>query len=192
MPVNKRATVVSRVPFLAAVVAAAGLCVAALVAPLPAIATPSPCDPVTDAMRKSLDTNVHSYSTSTSDARPGIATKIEGIQADGIAYALMGGQWIKSPMTIASMKTQVEDVLKNQKPVCQYLHDEDLDGQPAAVYSEKTALGKMTADATVFISKASGLPLKQDVFSDVGGAKGKRHTVTTYTYTGVTAPPTVN
>jgi len=165
---------------------AAGLCYAALAAAPPARAA-TECDTITDALRKFLATNARQFGTQTVDTLPGIATKVETIHADGVAYLWAHGQWIKNPMTLADLQKQNEDTLKNH-PVCKWLRDETLDGQPTAVYSELTTTAGIKVDSTLWISKASGLPLQQDVTSDTPAKKGKLHAVTRFEYENVKAP----
>ena len=57
---------------------------------------------------------------------------------------------------------------------CSYLRDEFVDGQAAAVYREKYQSKAGSTDATIWISKTSGLMLREEQDGDVVG-KGKGH-----------------
>jgi hypothetical protein len=57
---------------------------------------------------------------------------------------------------------------------CSYLRDESINGQPAAVYREQYRSKAGSTDATLWISKTSGLLLREEQDGEVPG-KGKGH-----------------
>lgn len=57
---------------------------------------------------------------------------------------------------------------------CSYLRDESVDGQPAAVYREQYQSKTGSTDAQIWISKTSGLLLREEQDGEVIG-KGKGH-----------------
>jgi hypothetical protein len=91
-------------------------------------------------------------------------------------------------MTPQAMVQQEQDNIKNAKSnTCQRLADDRVDGTLTAVYtlhSETPDVG--ASDAKVWISKATGLPLRSE--GDVGGGPDKMHISTKYDYANITAP----
>jgi hypothetical protein len=57
---------------------------------------------------------------------------------------------------------------------CSYLHDETVDGQAAAVYREQYQSKTGSTDAQIWISKSTGLVLREEQDGNVTG-KGKGH-----------------
>lgn len=57
---------------------------------------------------------------------------------------------------------------------CDYLRDETVDGQPAAVYREQYKGDAGSTTATIWISKSSGRLLREEQDGDITG-KGKGH-----------------
>ena len=68
---------------------------------------------------------------------------------------------------------------------CRYLKDELVAGEMAAVYSLKN---KGKVDSQIWISKAKGLPLRQEDDVDLGAGKGKSHNSTRYEYGNIKPP----
>jgi hypothetical protein len=66
------------------------------------------------------------------------------------------------------------DIYGPGEHTCGYLRDEAVDGQPAAVYREQYRSKTGSTDATIWISKSSGLLLREEQDGDVAG-KGKGH-----------------
>ena len=64
---------------------------------------------------------------------------------------------------------------------CKLIGDESLNGEAATIYSEVMKAHAGTADGKVWISKAQGLVLKQDVIVDMSG-KGKGEQIITFAY----------
>jgi hypothetical protein len=64
---------------------------------------------------------------------------------------------------------------------CKYLREENLNGEATSVYSDVMKSAAGTADAKVWVSKAKGLILQQDVEVDMG-AKGKGKQTMVFAY----------
>ncbi len=148
----------------------------------PATAQTSPvCKPLFDAMIKVATTPHHATSTET-----GRATVSETITVGGAIYLKAAGAWKKSPMTPQAMVQQEQDNIKNAKSyTCKPLPDDRVDGAPAAVYTAHTETDFGATDAKVWISKATGLPLRSE--EDLGG-DGKRHISVKYDYANISVP----
>jgi hypothetical protein len=63
-----------------------------------------------------------------------------------------------------------------------------MNGEATAEYTTHTETADMKSDTQVWISKSRGLPLRQDVDTDVGGKLGKSHVETRYEYDNVQPP----
>jgi hypothetical protein len=148
----------------------------------PAIAQTAPaCQAPFAAMLKVATTSHHATSTM---SNPPVVS--ETITAGGAIYVKISGGWKKSPMTPQALAQQEQDNIKNAKSTCQQLPDDRVDGALAAVYSihsETPDIGP--SDSKVWISKATGLPLRSD--ADRGGDT-KAHISVTYDYVNITAP----
>jgi hypothetical protein len=159
------------------------LCAAAALVPSPARAAES-CQFLLDSALKMMTTGSHTYTTRTSDRDAPLLT--EGIYVNGQGYIMVDGKWSRG-MSVAEIKAQSEENLKTEHPVCTKLREESVDGQLAAVYGEHSA-DDATVTMRVWIAKASGLQLREEIDMNTGGAKGKSHYLVRYTYNNV-APP---
>jgi hypothetical protein len=156
---------------------------AALVAATPAVAQILPvCKPVLDAEIKVATTPHHAVSTQTGSATPG-----ETITVDGANYVKLRGTWRKSPMTPQENVEREQQNIKDAKVYsCTVLPADSVDGAPAVVYkvhSETPDVG--SADATIWLSKATGLPLRTEEDIDTGQ---KQHVSIKYDYANIKAP----
>jgi hypothetical protein len=138
-----------------------------------------------------ISTDHHAFSSETSGS-PGKASarENESIMAGGVSYVKVKGAWRKSPLTLAELREQKVENRKTAKNVsCHYLRDEAVNGESAQVYSAHSENEDEKSDLTIWVSKARGLPLRQEQDIDVGGAGGKTHYSLRYDYRNVSAPP---
>jgi hypothetical protein len=144
-------------------------------------ASAGPCKVVFDAMLKETTTPHHLVTT-----RPGAAPS-EGIATGDAMYVKVGGVWRKSPMTMHGMLAQQEENIRSATLTsCTALPDEVVNGTPAAVWHaryEQPDLG--ASESKVWISKATGLPLRTEVSVQAGQ---KTSVTTTYDYDHIVAP----
>lgn len=156
----------------------------------PEYADDNSCKAVFDASNKVIVTPAHLYTTRTSG--PGNKTKnnemIYSGGAGGVIYILIDGKWTRSRMTGGEMLKIEEENRTTQKATCQFLRDESVNGEAATVYSGRAQGEDSNTTTTMWISKRSGLPLRQDVDIDMGGVAGKGHQSTRYEYTNVRPP----
>ena len=169
-----------RRPLSATFIAALSLCVAA----------PSRgadvCQTIAGATNKVWSIPVHIYTTMTG---PG-AKNSESIYTGGpnaAIYVMLNGRWRRSPLTAAQMKSQA-DARDKSGQTCQYVRDEAVGGEAAAVYTTHADTEDVKADSTIWISKSRNVPLKSESDVDVADGGGKSHTLIRYDYSNVQAP----
>jgi hypothetical protein len=111
----------------------------------------------------------------------------EAISTADATYVKVKGQWRKSPLTPKDARAQQEENIRDTTvTACTALPDEVVDGTLTTVYHthyEQKDLG--ASDATVWIAKATGLPIRTDVTLQAGR---KTSVVTHYYYDHITAP----
>jgi hypothetical protein len=102
-------------------------------------------------------------------------------------YVNVDGTW-HATEKIAHDDEDVQDELKNS--TCTYLRDETVGGVDAAVYHVSDKPDPDTViEETLWIAKDSGLVLRMDVDTDVGGGDvGKSHSSAVLDYTDVSPP----
>ena len=86
------------------------------------------------------------------------------------------------------MKQQEENERTVKALSCRYLRDEAVNGEPAAVYVEHSEPEGATSDATTWVSKSRGLPLRLESDIDAGGKMGKSHRSIRFEYSNVQPP----
>jgi hypothetical protein len=154
-------------------------------------ATPSAaadsCQPVFDAITKIVTTPSHSYSTGVVNGKP---STTEIIYVLGKTYMMVKGKWRLSPVTPNDVLQQEQEMENrtNGKATCQFLRNEFVNGEPAAVYSMRRETETGKEDGQVWISKATGRALRKEVDVDYGGAIGKSHLSARYEYSNVKPP----
>lgn len=162
----------------------------------PAIAGPAPvegptCKFVFDANDNLNTTPWHMYVTElqgvTKSEKP---ETTESIFVGGVRYIQFRGQWKRSPMTVSQMRDQELENRKNAKnQSCHFAKDDIVNGEAASVYSVHYESEDARSDGQVWISKRSGLILRNELDIDSGGGKlGLNHYSVRYDYSNVKAP----
>jgi hypothetical protein len=146
------------------------------------------CSALFAAMNKVITTPAHLYSTTVAGYNKNVPESSEMIYSGGAIYILVKGKWTRSTMTSADMVAQQQENQRNQKATCQHVRDESVNGEAAAVYQAHTDSDGDKTDATIWISKSKGVPLKEDIDLDVGGAAGKSHRTVRFDYNNVKPP----
>jgi hypothetical protein len=141
------------------------------------------CQPLEDTIGKLATTPTHIYST-VSDGLGNKPTAIEMIYVRGAVYVKMADKWMRTNFTTPEMTHQ--SLEKQKQGLCHYEKDESVGGQAAAVYSSQSQSGG--AKAQLWISKSTGLPLREEVDVDSGGKGRNSHTSMRYEYGNVQAP----
>jgi hypothetical protein len=111
----------------------------------------------------------------------------ESISTADAIYTKVKGEWRKSPMTPKAYVAQQQENIRNVTVAsCTALPAEAVDGTPASVYHahyERKDVG--ASDATIWIAKSTGLPIRTDVSLQAGQ---KTSVSTHYDYDHITAP----
>jgi len=156
---------------------------------LPAQGADGACQAVSDVGRKVLTTPTHIYTTRTAAFLfGGKPSTSETIYAGGAIYVRVYDHWTRSTITPQDILQQKKDNQNNSKMTCRYLREESVNGEAAAVYSTHTETEDDKVDVQVWISKSKGLPLREELDTDVGGKLGKSHSSMRYEYGNVEPP----
>jgi hypothetical protein len=146
------------------------------------------CQAMLDAGQKQFTVPSHAFMTSTG-LTPTMAQS-EMINVNGVTYAMVNGQWMKSPVSVDQLIQQSKAAITGAKShTCQHMPDETVDGVAASVYTSHTESATGVTDSRVWIAQATGLPLKSEIDMTLGARKS--HTSIRYEYNNVTAPPGV-
>lgn len=143
------------------------------------------CQPVFDAITKLVTTPSHSYSNGVVNGKP---SSTETIYVQGKTYILARGKWMLSPATPTDvLKQELEDE-KQGKSACQFVRSESVNGEAAAVYSMRRETETLKEEGHVWISKANGRALREEVDVDYGVAIGKGRLSARFEYSNVKPP----
>ncbi|HEY0784116.1 MAG TPA: hypothetical protein VGE98_16785 [Thermoanaerobaculia bacterium] len=168
-----------------------GAAIALLVAAAgrPALAADASCQPAIDALRKQSDTPHHAFMTETAQFRGDKPEHTESISIGSAYYLLVRGRWRSVPQASQVIR---QEMMKDQGDAksrsCSHVRDEAVGGEAAAVYRIQDLNEAGKVDSTLWVSRRTGLPLRQDIDLDVGGSKGKSHRSIRYDYTDVKPP----
>src|SRR5271155_1745391 len=143
------------------------------------------CRATLDADEKLFTTPYHMYVSTTADYDHSKTKTTEAIYANKTMYVLVHGKWIVSPMTEHDRQEARKNAQKSGglNATCKLVRDESVNGEAATVYSVHTQTPEDRTDTVIWISKTRGLPLKQEVDTDVGGSAGKSHITARYDFT---------
>ena len=145
------------------------------------------CQPVFDALTKLITTPSHSYTTSTA-ANGGKTRTAETIMTQGKKYIRANGKWMDSHVTTAEILEQERENEKNGKATCHLLRSEAVNGEAAVVYSLNRQITGFKEDSQIWISKSTGIPLREEQDADWGGEIGKAHNSARFEYGNIQPP----
>src|SRR5579862_3463683 len=143
------------------------------------------CKVVLEAANKTMATATHTYSTVNLAGKEQI---IEMIYLPGVIYSRVNGKWSSVKMTAEELADLRKPKARSDTATCKYVKDEALNGETAAVYSVHDVTSQGTVESQIWISKAKGLPLRQDMDISAGSSAGKSHSSSRYEYGDVKAP----
>jgi hypothetical protein len=144
------------------------------------------CKVVIASASKTMSTSSHTYTTTDIGGKD---QTVEMIFLPGVMYTrLNGGKWNNEKMTPEELAEMRKPKAQDDKATCKYLKDELVNGEMAAVYSAHDVSPKGVTDTQIWISKAKGLPLREDMDINVGGNGGKSHLSMRFEYGNVKPP----
>jgi hypothetical protein len=147
------------------------------------------CQPVFDALTKIVTTPSHSFTTHTAPfVNGGKPRTSETIFTQGKIYIRVNGKWMPSHATPAEVLEQEKENRQNAKGNCQRVRNELVGTEPAALYSMHSETDGGKQDAQMWISKRTGLALKNEEDVDAGDAATKEHRSTRFEYGNVQPP----
>ena len=142
------------------------------------------CQPLQNAAAKLATMPTHIYATTVNKGPDNKPTTTEMIYAKGSVYGKVGGNWMRTNLTPQELVTQNQEKQKNGS--CHYIKDELVGGEMATVYSERSQSGE--AQAQLWISKSSGLLVREEMDIGSGGQEHATHMSMRYEYANVQAP----
>lgn len=147
------------------------------------------CKAVNDAQAKVMTTPTHIYTTMTGVPNSADKHTTEVIYMGAASYVKVSGKWSTSPVTTQQVVKMEEENRKASNTTCQYVRDDVVNGEAAAVYSthsERTN-PNVKSDGQIWVSKSRGLVLKVEI--DISGDGTTKHHSSRYEYANVQAPP---
>ena len=145
------------------------------------------CQPIFNALQKLVTIPNHSYTSSTA-ARGGAPRTAETIMAQGKKYIRVHGKWMESHVSTQDVLEQEKENEKNGKSNCQFVRSESANGESASLYHIQRETEDFKEDSQIWISKARGVPLREEQDIDVGGSLGKQHNSTHFEYSNIQPP----
>jgi hypothetical protein len=147
------------------------------------LAAQGDCKAILDVSTKVFKTPTHVYVTGTVGS---LTVTSEMIYAAGNIYMKIEGKWHNTGTTNDMEQLSVKNRQngKASTATCRYLKDELVNGEPAAVYIMSDESPKFHSQ--MWISKAKGLPLRQE--DDIGAGSSKTHNSTRYEYGDIKPP----
>jgi len=106
----------------------------------------------------------------------------------GKKYIRANGKWMDPRVTTAEVLDQEKENEKSGKSSCQFVRSESVNGDSASLYHMQRETENFKEDSQIWISKSTGLPLREEQDMDYGGAIGKRHNSGRFEYGNVQPP----
>lgn len=156
-------------------------------ATMPAAAADS-CQLVFDAMNKVVTTPSHSYTTHTGASTNGKPRLSETVFVNGKVFIQANGKWITGHVTPQEILDQQKENRAQGKTACQFVRNEMVGTESAARYSLHSENDGDKEDAQIWISKASGLPLRDERDVNAPDRREKEHRSTRFEYQNIHPP----
>jgi uncharacterized Zn-binding protein involved in type VI secretion len=144
-----------------------------------------PCQVVTTAMMAALQHD-HALQVMLPVDGVGPSQPAQIVQVAGKTYVQFQGVWRPGPQTVAQQIQTVADQAKTAQITCKASGTDAIDGQPVAIYDEHLVNQGTAGDNRLWISTASGLPLRIVTHLDTGAVATQD-----FRYDNVTAPANV-
>ena len=145
------------------------------------------CKAVLDAVTKQTTVPVRQKMEMESTQAPGRKMQSELVRIGDTLYMQLAGQWHKRPYDAAKTVADAQEAMRKSNHSCEKVRRETVNGEAADLYKVHSEGPQGTSDAEIWLSVASGLPLRQHTqMTPPSGAK-MQHDVT-YEYSNVKAP----
>jgi hypothetical protein len=141
------------------------------------------CKAVYDSMDRLAGTPSHQWLSRSKSGSHDKPTMVEIITVGDSRYMQMSGGWKRAPYSSAKSISEQVDQRKDRTSTCHAVRDESVDGVSANLVAVHTTADGSASDQQVWISKSTGLPVRQVIDID-----GTTHIETRYSYTNVAAP----
>jgi hypothetical protein len=156
-----------------------------------AVADEAACQTVLDAIIKQAAVPVHQKISIESAAAPGKPLQSETIRTGDTLYMQIRGQWTSRPYDSQKAASDARAAMQKAEHSCERVKSEAVENQPAELYSVQSKTASGGTESQIWISHASGLPLRQHtVMLEQGNAKSQ-HDVR-FDYANVAAPQGVS
>lgn len=144
------------------------------------------CQPLTDAMTLLARTPNHQYISETAAYKHG-TRESEVIETGTTLYLKVNGKWHSQPYEAKAKVTELGRAVPARNSNCTNAGSNDVDGQAAVLFRVHDQNDDDVIESQVWIG-ANGLPLRQVIDTDVGGALGKSHREIRFDYANAQAP----
>jgi hypothetical protein len=158
---------------------------------LSAQADDAACQAVLHAVLKQTAAPVHQKVTIETAAAPDKPMHNEMIRLGGTLYVQSRGQWMARPYDAAKAADDARQAMTRGEHSCTRVRSEAVDGKPAELYRVQSRTATGGSDTQIWISTASGLPLRQTVAMLEQGTVKLKHEVRS-DYANVRAPAGVS
>lgn len=156
-----------------------------------AFADDAACKTVLDAVIKQATVPVHQKISIESVAAPGRALQSEMIRTGDTLYMQIRGQWTSRPYDGQKAVNDARAAMQKAEQSCSRVRSEAVDGQAAELYSVQSKTASGGTESQIWISPATGLPLRQHTVMLEGGTTKSQHDVR-FDYANVHAPAGVS
>ena len=160
-------------------------------ASLPAFADDAACQAVLDAVIRQATVPVHQKISIESAAAPGKPLQSEMIHIGDTLYMQIRGQWTSRPYDGQKSANDARQAMQKATHNCARVRSEAVDGQAAELYSVQSKTASGGTELQIWISPATGLPLRQHTVMLEGGTTRSQHDVR-FDYANVRAPAGVS
>lgn len=144
------------------------------------------CDPVVGAFARLAQTPNHQYTEQR--GRSG-TERTESVTTGTMRYLWTQGKWIGKPFSPAAEIMEEASRAKSESSTCRWVRDEAAEGIAASLYFVRTKADYGSSEAKLWIAKANGLPVREEIKLDLAKVPGKTHIEVRFVYAGVAPPP---
>jgi hypothetical protein len=152
----------------------------------PALGQDASCTPVVSAFARLAQTPNHQF---TEQRGPAGAGRTESITTGTTRYIRTDGKWVAKPFSPAAEIMEEAARARSEKSTCRFIRDENVDGVAAGVYSVQTQADYGSSETKLWIAKANGLPVREEIKLKLAKVSGKARVEVRFIYAGVAAPP---